>query len=59
MAASKEKARHVMPGLRRTKERRVGLAGGPHGRLFCCNDVWPFVVGLRVSFVLAGREELR
>jgi hypothetical protein len=40
--------------------RRCGLAGAPAlGRLFCRNDVRPFVVGFRVSFVLAGREELR
>jgi hypothetical protein len=38
--------------------RRCGLAPTP-GRLFCRNDVPPFVVGLGVSFVLAGREELR
>jgi hypothetical protein len=39
---------------------RCGLAGAPApGRLFCRNDVRPFVVGLGVSFVLAGREELR
>ena len=40
--------------------RRSGLAGAPTpGRLFCRNDVWPVVVCLDVSFVLAGREELR
>ena len=40
--------------------RRCGLTGAPApGRLFCRNDVRPFVVGLAVSFVLAGREELR
>jgi hypothetical protein len=40
--------------------RRCGLAGAPApGRLFCCNNVWPFVVGLSVSFVFACREELR
>jgi hypothetical protein len=40
--------------------RRCGLTGAPApDRLFCRNDVRPFVVGLAVSFVLAGREELR
>jgi hypothetical protein len=40
--------------------RRCRLPGAPtSGRLFCRNDVRPFVVGLGVSFVLAGREELR
>ncbi len=44
-------------GLRIT---RCGLAGAPTpGRLFCRNDVRPFVIGLSVSFVLAGRQELR
>ena len=40
--------------------RGCGLAGAPApGRLFCRNDVRPFVVGFRVSFVLAGSEEIR
>jgi hypothetical protein len=44
----------------RLRIRRCGLAVAPApGRLFCCNDVRPFVVGLSVSFVLGGREELR
>jgi len=40
--------------------RGCGLIGAAApGRLFCRNDVRPFVVGLGVSFVLAGCEELR
>ena len=55
-----EKARHGMPGLGRTKDKKVWVGRSPHTwRLFCRNDVRPFVVGLGVSFVLAGREELR
>jgi hypothetical protein len=53
-----EKARHGMPGLGRDK--KVGRPEPPTPRrLFRRNDVWPVVVGLDVSFVLAGREELR
>src|SRR3954468_2804150 len=43
------------PGLGRGG---VGRAPTP-GRLFCCDDMRPFVVGFGVNFVLAGREELR
>ncbi len=60
MAFRKENARHEVPGLRRNKDKKVRLAGAPTpGRLFCRNDVRPFIVGLGVSFVLTDREELR
>jgi hypothetical protein len=58
--ARKEKARHGMPGLGRSKDKKVRAGRSPTSRrLFCRNNVRPFVVGLGVSFVLAGREELR
>ena len=44
-------------GLGTGQEVWVGRSATP-GRLFCRNDVWPGV-GLSVSLVLAGREELR